>query len=169
MSERKRRTREHVIADLAINFVQRVILGSGHVAEERTKSDYGYDLAVTTFDDDGYVEEGAVQLQIKATENLARYDLESGTIGFPIDIRDWRLWRKEAEPVFLILYEASRRRAYWLYLQPYFNTQALPDQDASSLTIHIPKKNVLRRDTISLMRSKKMSVLRQIGQVIRHD
>ncbi|MBL8867481.1 MAG: hypothetical protein JNK93_18130, partial [Planctomycetia bacterium] len=39
-SGRKRRTREHVIADMSANFVERKVLECGHVLEIRTK-DYG--------------------------------------------------------------------------------------------------------------------------------
>ena len=37
---RKRRTREHVIADLSVNHVERIILEAGH-AVQRPTSDYG--------------------------------------------------------------------------------------------------------------------------------
>ncbi len=45
---RKQRTREHVIADLSINHVERQILLAGHVVE-RWLHDYGLDLVATTF------------------------------------------------------------------------------------------------------------------------
>jgi len=48
MMVRKRRTREHIIADLGVNHVERHILLCGHTAE-RVFYDYGYDLALTTF------------------------------------------------------------------------------------------------------------------------
>ena len=43
----KRRTREHVIADQSINYVERRILDEGHVAL-RTVADYGIDLRCGT-------------------------------------------------------------------------------------------------------------------------
>ena len=52
---RKRRTREHIIADLSMNYVERFVLESGHTMEELT-NDYGSDLLMTTFDEDGYIE-----------------------------------------------------------------------------------------------------------------
>jgi hypothetical protein len=45
----KTRTREHILADLAVNAVERqVLLGNGTV--ERIRSDYGMDLALFTYD-----------------------------------------------------------------------------------------------------------------------
>ena len=52
---RKRRTREHIIADLSVNYVERFTLRAGHVAD-RVFFDYGYDLTVRTFNANGEVE-----------------------------------------------------------------------------------------------------------------
>jgi hypothetical protein len=49
---RKRRTREHVLADQSANHVERFIIDEGHTAQ-RLGSDYGYDLVLFTFDEDG--------------------------------------------------------------------------------------------------------------------
>jgi hypothetical protein len=70
----KRRTREHVIADLSMNFVQRIILESG-CAGARMADDYGYDFFIETFDSSGNVEAGFVFLQLKASDNITRYEL----------------------------------------------------------------------------------------------
>jgi hypothetical protein len=67
---RKQRTRQHVIADLSVHHVERFILEEGHTAQ-RLGSDYGYDLLMTTFDEQGYVEPGSVYFQFKAMEALA--------------------------------------------------------------------------------------------------
>src|SRR5436309_2496106 len=45
---RKRRTREHIIADLSVNHVERQALLCGHVVERRV-FDYGIDLEMFTF------------------------------------------------------------------------------------------------------------------------
>ena len=66
---RKRRTRQHVIADLSANHVERFILEEGHTAQ-RLSSDYGYDLIMWTFDGHGHAEPGACYIQLKAMEKL---------------------------------------------------------------------------------------------------
>jgi hypothetical protein len=38
MADRKRRTREHIISDLSINYVQRLALDSGYVLRRSTMS-----------------------------------------------------------------------------------------------------------------------------------
>jgi hypothetical protein len=56
---RKRRTREHVVADQAVNYVERFVIDAGHTAQ-RLSSDYGYDLVVFTYDEQGYLEPGSL-------------------------------------------------------------------------------------------------------------
>ena len=43
------RTREHIIADLSVNFVERQVLLAGHTIE-RWYSDYGIDQVISTYD-----------------------------------------------------------------------------------------------------------------------
>jgi hypothetical protein len=69
LGPRKRRTRQHVIADLSVHHVEGFILEEGHTTQ-RLGSDYGYDLIVRTFDDHGFIEPGAVYFQFKAMETL---------------------------------------------------------------------------------------------------
>ena len=62
---RKRRTREHIIADLGVNHVEKCILECGWTVQ-RFSPDYGLDLLMTTFNRRGEIENGDVRLQIKA-------------------------------------------------------------------------------------------------------
>ena len=97
---RKQRTRQHVIADQSIN----------------------------------YVEPAVAFLQLKASEALAR----SGShYVYDLDIRDYNLWMLEEMPVILILFDASRRRAYWLPVQRYFGEEVArrPKKGAKSIRV----------------------------------
>src|SRR5262245_39472143 len=97
---RKRRTRQHIIADLSVHHVEGFILEEGHTAE-RTTSDYGYDLVMRTFDEFGFAETGTVHFQLKATETTR----SSGSdLVYDVDIRDYNLWKHEEMPVILVLY-----------------------------------------------------------------
>src|SRR5438128_12076179 len=68
---RKRRTREHIIADLGVHHVEGPILRCGFTAE-RIVHDYGLDLYMTTYDADGQPESDWVLFQVKATDHLTR-------------------------------------------------------------------------------------------------
>lgn len=49
LSPRKQRTRQHVIADLSVHYVEGFVLAEGHTVQ-RLGPDYGYDLFVFTYD-----------------------------------------------------------------------------------------------------------------------
>jgi hypothetical protein len=115
---RKRRTREHIIADLSVNHVERHVLLCGYTLE-RLRNDYGIDLELFTFGPEGDVEEGTVLLQLKATDHL-RLRRGQRVFSFRIDRRDLVGWLAQSMPVILIVYDARQEVAYWLYVQSYF-------------------------------------------------
>src|SRR5881227_1293435 len=102
---RKRRTRQHVIADQSAHYVEGFVLQAGH-SLYRLTPDYGYDLILFTYDDQGYIEPGSVYFQLKAAESLQAVGSD---YVFDIDVRDYNLWISEEMPVILILFDASRR------------------------------------------------------------
>ncbi|MCI0457037.1 MAG: DUF4365 domain-containing protein [Gemmataceae bacterium] len=154
---RKQRTRQHVIADLSVHHVERFILEEGHTAQ-RLGSDYGYDLLMTTFDEQGYVEPGSVYFQLKAAEAL---DESETNYLYDLDIRDYNLWVREKMPVIFILFDASRRRAYWLTVQEYFQADVArrPKPGAKSVRIRVPKRQAVNRRAIRTIRQLKQAAI----------
>lgn len=148
-----------MIADLSVHYVGRFILEAGHTAQ-RFGSDYGYDLLVSTFDEQGYVEPGSIYFQLKAMETL---DASSTDYLYDLDIRDYNLWIKEKLPVILILFDASRRCAYWLAVQQYFNEDIArrPKKGAKTVRIRVPKRQTVNGRAIAKMRELKWEAIRQ--------
>jgi hypothetical protein len=150
---RKQRTRQHVIADLSIHHVEGFILKAGYTTQ-RLGSDYGYDLIMWTFDELGYVEPGAIYFQFKAMEKLN----ESGSnYVFDLDIRDYNLWMREEWPVILILFDATRSRAYWLPIQSYFDEDVSrrPKKGTKTVRVRVSKRQVVNQRAIENMRNLK--------------
>jgi hypothetical protein len=166
---RKRRTREHVIASLSVNYVERFILEEGHTVE-RIEHDYGYDLVMITHDGDGCVEPGYVYIQLKASDVLPPPDPDAQYI-VQLDVKDHGLWCEEPMPVILVLYDAARRRAYWLYIQEYFEQDARrkPRPNARSIRLRVPIRNRMSCRAVQSMRGRKRRVLQQVRRVIHHD
>ena len=150
---RKRRTREHVLADLSVNYLERFILEEGHVVQ-RTGSDYGYDLVMLTHDADGYAEPGLVYFQLKAMETL---DESASDYVYDVDVRDYNLWIRELMPVILVLYDASRRRAYWLHVQEYFGRRSsrTPKAGAKSVRARVSRRQAIGRRAVMRLRALK--------------
>jgi hypothetical protein len=117
----KRRTREHVIADLAVNCTERQALLCGHTVE-RIRSDYSVDLLLFTFDASGEVEDGYIPVQVKATERMSWLKDEDAA-PFRLSRKDLVGWLRQSAPVILAVYDAGEDRAYWLHIQGYFRGQ----------------------------------------------
>jgi len=160
LGPRKQRTQDHVNADLSVHHVEGFILEEGHTAQ-RLGSDYGYDLVLFTYDEQGYIEPDSAYLQLKAAESLQ-------TIGsdyvFDLDIRDYNLWILVKTPVILILFEASRRRAYWLHVQGYFREDVArqPKKGAKTVRVRVPKGQVVNRRAVAKWRDLKWEARDQV-------
>jgi Domain of unknown function (DUF4365) len=164
ISPRKQRTRQHVIADQSVNHVERFIIDAGHTAQ-RFDHDYGYDLLMITYDEKGYVEPGSVSLQLKATEGLAA---SGADYVFDLDVRDYNLWSLENLPVILILFDAGRRKAYWLHVQPYFHEEPAPrpKKGAKTMRVHVSARQIVTRSAVARWRLIKNALFTQAeGQV----
>lgn len=161
---RKRRTREHVIAALSVNYVERFIFECGFTCEA-ARHDYGHDLVVYTFDEDGFIEGSQVYIQLKATDSIS---ISEAAVAFVIDVRDYDLWMEEHMPVFLIVYDAIEKRAFWLYVQNYFESEPArrPQERAKTVRVYIPTANVVGMEFPRHARQCKMEALAHLARRI---
>jgi hypothetical protein len=161
----KLRTREHVIADLSLNHLERhVLLGGGIVS--RPYRDYGYDFMLTSFNARGEVEAGYVFFQLKATDDL-RLLADGKTISWPISRRDLLLWLDEACPVILVVYDGKRDRAFWLDIQAYFADRPSAGLFLAGQTIDVHLRlsdRVNRRSVREIIRRKNAARQRPTGK-----
>src|SRR5688500_7472156 len=98
---RKRRTREHVIAEMAVNHVERLVLKRG-CSLERIVHDYGIDALLFTFDRNGETENTWIPLQIKATDRIRFVD-QGRFVAIRVERSDLRSWLTHLFPVILIV------------------------------------------------------------------
>ncbi len=166
MVKRKKRTREHIIVDISVNYVEYFIVTKGF-SVERVEKDYGYDLVLFTYDDNGEIENGQIYLQLKATDNIKKTDHQ--TIAFSVSTRDLKLWLEEPMPVILILYDALQKTAYCLYIQAYFEKHKI-NINKKYITVYFDMKNTLNEETMNQFRKYKRNILNQVKNMeIRHD
>ncbi|NER37951.1 MAG: DUF4365 domain-containing protein [Oscillatoria sp. SIO1A7] len=166
---KKKRTRQHIIADLCVNHVERYVLLCGYSAE-RVEHDYGFDLVISTYDVNGEIENGYIYAQLKATDSL-RVLADGETISFTLGRSDLELWLGEPMPSILIVYDAQQDVGYWLYLQAYFENLANFDLAGvgDTVTVNISKKNTVNSAAIAKFAIYKNNIIMQIKGVIRHD
>jgi hypothetical protein len=150
-AEGKLRTREHVLADLSANYVEKQALRCSFSAQ-RVQPDYGIDLMVRTFNRRGEVETGWLLFQLKGTDRIKAVD-EGRALSCRIERAHLRHWLREAHPVILALYDARADVAYWLLVRRYFEEQ--DDFDlahcAERLSVSIPRDNVLDRKAMKTL------------------
>jgi hypothetical protein len=162
---RKLRTREHVLADLSRNHLERHVLLSGAVVE-RPYWDYGYDLMMTSFNERGEIEAGNIFFQLKATDDLPLL-ADGKTISWVISRRDLLLWLDEACPVILVVYDGKKDRAFWLDIQAYFAGRPSTDLFLAGQTINVHLRLTDRlngRSLREIIRRKNASRIRPLGK-----
>lgn len=165
---RKHRTRQHILEDLSCNHVERFILRCSFSAERLVK-DYGIDLTMFTYSHNGEIENGSIGIQLKATDSV-HFSEDGSTIPVRVERAHLEHWLSEPMPVFLILYDARRELAYWLYVQRYFENRAnfRLQQLGHTTTVHIPVANVVDQRAIEHFAACKQAILEQVQGVIRH-
>ena len=167
MSRRKKRTRAHIIADLSLHHVEYQIAKCGFTIEA-TRSDYGYDGSIFTYDSRGEIENGNIFFQLKATDHVDRYK-KKREFSFRISKKDIDLWQREPFPVYLILFDTKSETAYWLYLQEYLQSKgiAAANMSRNSLAVRISASQIVDKKSVRTWRADKAKVLAKIGS-IRH-
>jgi Domain of unknown function (DUF4365) len=165
---RKRRTREHIIADLSVNHVERQALLCGYITE-RVVHDYGIDLRLVTFNRKGETEVGSIFLQLKASDRL-QFRPRRESFPFRIERRDLVLWLGQPMPVILIVYDARKSIAYWLYVQSHFRVREDFNLFAAgkTVTVAVPTANVVNPAAIRKFARFRNRVLGQMQGVV-HD
>jgi Domain of unknown function (DUF4365) len=163
---RKRRTREHVIADLGVHHTEGPILRCGFTAQ-RIVHDYGLDLSMMTYDAHGGPERDFILFQVKATDHLKR-TADGSTIICRIERVHLIAWMKETFPVILVLYDARADLAYWLYVQAHFAGRQGDIGAGQTVTVHIPATNLLDEGAIRRFAAAKAAIQKQVEGVPHH-
>jgi hypothetical protein len=164
----KRRTREHIISDLSVNHVERHALLCGYVLE-RSVHDYGIDLELYTFTKQGETEAGTVLLQLKATDRLTIRPNQD-TFPFRIERKDLVLWLAQPMPVILVVYDARKDTAYWLYMQSHFRRRKGFNLFAAgkNITVPVPTANVINTAAMRKFARFRDRMVKQMREVV-HD
>jgi hypothetical protein len=165
MAGRKKRVRQHIIADMSFHHVAYRIVKHGFTIEA-VSSDYGYDGSIVTFNSKGEVENGVIYIQLKATDKIKK-GKTAHSAEFRVDKRDLAYWGDEPFPVYFILFDAKSERAYWIYFQKFVQAKKLSAAKMKTKTfaITIDTRQQVDEQTAKAWRAEKSAVLTQIGAV----
>jgi hypothetical protein len=86
-----------------------------------------------------------------------------------VSIKDLNLWIKEHKPVFIILYDASRKVAFWLYVQAYYEKHKHEiNLKQKTITLRFATSDILTENTIRKFRDYKTNILKQFNGKAQH-
>ena len=120
--------------------------------------EYGTDAIMYHFGDDGRFENGLVQFQLKATDDL-QLTHDRKLIPVVVDEGNLDHWSKELHPFVLVIYDARNDRGYWLYIQEYVrNNKIYPKGD--TVTLRVPVRNKVTAHAIERMANFSRNVMR---------
>jgi hypothetical protein len=160
----KQRTRQHIIADLSTNAVERIALLCGY-SVERFFTDYGLDLTIFTYDENGEAEPNHFYVQLKATE-WVQSTKDTDTIPLRVKRSDLGRWLLEAMPVMLVLFEAQTEIIYWTYVQAYF--RRLPEFDLTKIgatyTMYLRKADIVDMEAMRQFAQYKARIAQQMTE-----
>jgi hypothetical protein len=160
---RKRRTREHVIEEMSVNFLERKVLERGHMLVHAPQREYGWDATMFHFSPDtGEIENGEVRIQLKATDHL---DSKRKYATCRIQTKDLRYWYWEEQqiPLVLVLYDAQRHCGFWVAIRQYLDQRISEvDPDQQTIELQIPWTN--RVTVRAIDRFREMSLARMHGE-----
>jgi hypothetical protein len=151
---KKLRTRQHIIEDLGLNYIEKQILLTGNILRRFGENDYGYDGMIDTFNEGGEAENLSFKIQLKSTDNTQLY---APKMGFRVDLskRDLELWLHNSHPVLLILYNAKEDMAYFIDLQTYFNENRLLLKNVRKFVrVFIPLQSIFNKNNIQQLQKK---------------
>ena len=131
---------------------------------DTTRADYGYDGFIFTFAPNGEIENSYMFVQLKATDHL-RTSRDGRRARHRINRKDVSLWQGEIFPVYLVVFDAKRERARWIYLQRYFQKHRIKAANMKAKSITIELARPLNENAIRSWRDDKIEMLRRIGTV----
>ncbi len=164
----KRRTREHILADLSVNYVELLVLRCGFSAQ-RIDADYGYDLVVNLYTENGEIRNETIPIQLKASDNLQKYAVaRESAFSFPISTKDYRLWSLRLLPALLVLYDAQMNEAYWIDVADLAKKESQSIK-GKTIRIPVPQQNILGVRTFVLLRNQAVEIQEQLRQAVEEE
>jgi hypothetical protein len=155
---RKQRTRQHIIEDLGFNHLERQILYAGYTFYRYSHNDYGYDGSITTFNEQGEVENTQINVQLKSTDNLT-HTTDKQFFVLDVSKRDLELWCSSDVPVILALYDAQQEIAYYVDIVEYFRKDGISlEKVRKFVRIKIPPTNVFTAEVMTKLRHIKNQI-----------
>lgn len=127
------------------------------------QSEYGTDAIMFHFTPpDGAFENGQVQFQAKATDNL-RITHKGQTLSVVVDEENLYHCYREVDHLFiLVVYDARHTRAYWLDVQAYVEENDIVPR-GTTVTLSVPVRNKLTVNAVDHFRQMSLARMKRFS------
>jgi hypothetical protein len=135
-----KRTDTHVIADIAVNDVQKIVAECGW-ASESVYNDYGEDLLVQTSHKQE-MDSFKMWIQVKGTRNLKRFRSKRWGYSLKLSKDHIAKWLRTIDPVIIVLWDVNTKSGLWCLPHKAFEKGLLHKTKEGKIRIVFPVKQV---------------------------
>jgi hypothetical protein len=157
MTKLPQRPRPHILEAESRKFVKNILPAEWII--EDGQSDYGIDLVVEIVET-ANVTGAHFLMQLKATDNVKKR--KGDFISHSCRSSTLRYFLERPEPIIYLLYDASTKQGYWIWIQDYIRNHLAENwKNQTTTTIRIPKANLLNEKIVKQIKTR---VLRSHNQ-----
>src|SRR5207245_1132038 len=100
-----------------------------------------------------------------------RIRLGQASFSWRVERRDLAVWLRQPMPVILVVYDARKDTAYWLYVQRYFQRLRGFNLFAAgeSVTVCMPVAHLVNTNAMRKFARFRARVVKQMGEIIHAD
>lgn len=119
--------------------------------------DLGEDFLIRVYE--GGISTGlSFYVQLKSVRQIEKYQLRSGEISYPLDVKDLLHWEGQIPPVYLIVWDVTREIGWWLSIDDGIakldKTEGIVWRARKKIHVHLPFLNVLNKSNKNIIRYK---------------
>lgn len=117
---------------------------------DRFGKDYGEDLFIRIFEEGAFTGK-AFFVQLKGTNNIQQYALQTGVFSYSVDVVNLLQWHRNLFPVIFVLWDIEQRVGYWLHIKSYVDKKLKKEplwlkNEEGTRKIHLPSDQIIPQD-----------------------
>lgn len=144
------RPRSHVLETQSRNRLERLFTDECWTVEH-IRSDYGEDLLVRIFEND-IASPYYFYVQVKATDKIERFRTASNALEVTVPVTQANTWLELAQPLFLMLWDASADVWHWCHVQTFLLSQDGRDRmSRGEASVRLPIANYLNATNLTVL------------------
>lgn len=116
--------------------------------------DLGEDILVRIYQN-GVSTGLTVNIQLKSVSDIANYQLVSGSISYPFEVKDLEHWEAQSTLIIMVVWDITMRVGWWISIKDaitYLQNQSINWRSKKVVKVHIPSANRLTEAELGKIR-----------------